>query len=719
MSIVQTEGIDLTAVEESELGATTPPTTGWFRCEPNSFGNFGPSFKTVPRDPISKNQQLRKGMLVDEDSGIPFETDFTKDVVDRFGEGMFRGAWKHCGGTGMSLFRPTGVTSTGYTVGANGALQQRTLIFARNFTNPENNGLKLLNAGSTGTEIKTSGLVAEASPPANATVDVVGFRFATSDLSFDVDGNLTTVVADFTTMGLTALQGIVVGGRMDDSGIYSFATDEFRGKAIIQSGGIAAHKLTLTRRAWEPQKKAFLDLGTVATQLDTVVEAQTSGVGGNSITVASVASGTPAAKAELDMDAVGNSAHINTIVRAKLGGTAGNSITVEVTTGAPTAAGVLTEVGTHVKIAIKITATASTVADVETLIGTSTLIEVKTAGTGATSLDATDAFDSVALTGGTAATAASVTEVGSAVTLHYTSGATTVAQMEAAIDGTSTLIEVKTPGTQSNVLLVGDDDFSATNLAHGAEGTDTGAGKTIEVYFSKHVRNVPIGHDDYKKPSWAFEVAYPNLGENGETEHEYILGNMIDECVFNFPTTAKSTINLTFVGTRSLNPTTTRKAGPADALEPSTDDGVSTSVDLQRLIVDDVDDVGIGTDFMSLKITQKNNISPRKQLGKLGARDLNQGKHTVMAEADVYFTTDQLISAVKDRRDARLDILSRNADFGALYDLQALTLDSADKKLERDKSVQITSKMAGHQYTTSTDALTVFGFLPALPEDEQ
>lgn len=67
---------------------------------------------------------------------------------------------------------------------------------------------------------------------------------------------------------------------------------------------------------------------------------------------------------------------------------------------------------------------------------------------------------------------ASMTQSGGAVTLHYISGTTTVADMERAIRGygAGANITVKTQSThQSYILLVGDDDFGATNLASGAD----------------------------------------------------------------------------------------------------------------------------------------------------------------------------------------------------------------------------------------------------------
>jgi hypothetical protein len=609
MSDVQTERTNLAVVEESTLNAFTPPTTGWRNLQPNTYGAVGSTTKKVPRDPISNNLQLRKGMLTDLDSMVPFEHDITKDLIDRFGEAIFRCATKHSGGTGQSRFTISSVDGTGYVVaadGATGGLQQRTLVMVRGCPTESNNGLKLVGAGSGSTHVAVSGTVAEAvDADIEATLEVAGFRFATSDLVMDTDGNFTSTVADFSTMGLNEEQWVVLSNRTDDAGIYALATADYEGAAMVVS--IAAHKLTLARRTWD--QYAYLDLAAVA--------------GGN----------------------------VDTVIEAIDPGADGQDITVAIVADSGTAAG-------------------------------------------------------------------SLTESGSAVTLHVKTSATatTVAQLEALID-TSTLIRVKTPdATGSDAVLAGD-VFAATNLH--PQAPDTGAGKTVEVYWTKWYRNLPANHDDFKKPSFAFEIAYPDLGDDGETEYEYALGNMLDEFTWNLPLTGKATANLSFVGCRTRKPTSTRITGPSTALDPNTDSGVSTSTDIQRLRVSGADEAGITTDFISLKIVDKNGITPQKQLGKLGARLLNQGKHTCMVDADLIFTDADVIRAVRDNRDGCLDVLMRNEDFGCLLDVQRLTLDTNDRKFEKDKIMSISSKMSGFQNKLSTDSLSVFAWLPELPEEDE
>lgn len=584
MSDVQTEGTNLAVVEETTFNAFTPPAVGWRNLQPNSYGNFGSQYKKTPRDPISKNLQLRKGMLTDQDSMIPFETDITKDAIDRFAPGIFRCAPKHSGGTGASGWSITSVDTDGINVsGGDADLLQRSLVIVRGLAVESNNGLKLVGAGSTTSKIAIAGLTAEAAPPANAEVEFAGFRFATGDAVMTDDGNVTVTTADFEDLGLNVEQWVVIGGRQD-SALYSFDNLTYQGAAKVAA--IAAGQLTLERHTW------------------LVVE-----------------------------DFVFTTTHASETIN-------------KVAHGLPTGFGPVT------------------------LTTTTTLPS-----------------------GYAAATPYWVIATGDD-TLQLASSYSN------ALAGTPVAIT---------------DDGTGTHTLHTG---DPGTGQEVEIYFTRWYRNVPIDHEDYRTPSWAFEVTFPEL-DDGNDEYLYLLGNMIDECVWNFPLTGKATMNLSFVGCRTRNPTPNRVTGPSSALDPTTEAGVSTSTDLQRLRIAGTDEVGIATDFTSLKVTDKNNVTAQKQLGRLGARRLNQGKHTSMIEAEVIFTDSDVILAVRDNRDAALDILMRNEDFGALLDVQRLTLDSSDPKMERDKIVGITSKATGFQHRLSTDSLSVFAYLPELPEEDQ
>lgn len=503
MSQVLTEGTNLAVVVETTLGAATPPTSGWINVEPNSYGDSGPSFKKLPRTPITKTRQRQKPILVDLDSAMPFEHDLTKDAIDVFIEGIFASAIKHSGGTGLSIFRPTAVVDGGaspdeYTVAASGAIQANTLIYARGFVNSANNGLKAVVATSSATAIKvaTASLVAESvSPTGSAMVEVAGWQGASGDITMNGSGNLTSTAADFTTMGLNVGQWIWVGGTT--GGANAFATAAYRGFARIKT--IAANLLTLERRSW----------------------------------------------------------------------TVGSS--------------------------------------------------------------------------------------------------------------------------------------------------DSGAGKTIHIYFSRWIRNVSIDSADHLKRSYAFEVTYPDLGGVGTPEYEYSVGQILNEFVLNFPLAGKSTINFGFIGTNTQDPTSSRATGPSVAFNPMGQLAVGTSTDLLRLRMSNTDETGVTTDFTSLKVSIKNNVEAEKQLGQLGAVLMNLGAFEVSIEAEVIFTSDSIIKGIRDNRTVSFDIGMRNGDFGALLDIPSATIDEGDKKFETNKSVGVSAQcMAFRDQTLGlTASLSVFPFVPS------
>jgi hypothetical protein len=243
MSQVFTEETNIASAVEGALG--TIPTTGARNHQPTAITKFGNITKKMARDIISSLRQREPGRAVDADSGVELEFDLTKDALDRDIEDVFKAAEKFSGNTGVGRFFPTAVTATGYTVPSGGALTTNHLVFARGFVNAANNGLKVTTA-SIAAEIKAAGLAVEAAPPLNVTVELAGWRGAVGDIGLDVNGNLTSTVADFTTMGLFVGQWIWVGGTA--GGVNAFATAAYRGWVRIKS--IAAHLVTLELRNW-------------------------------------------------------------------------------------------------------------------------------------------------------------------------------------------------------------------------------------------------------------------------------------------------------------------------------------------------------------------------------------------------------------------------------------------------------------------------------------
>lgn len=200
----------------------------WLFMEPNEIGNFSPEIGTVARDPISLDRQNRKGTITSLTASPEFTADTVQEMMGYFGDAFLYSTWKGASPTGLDV---TAATATGYAVTAGGDLAEGTLIYVTGFPTPENNGLKVVGAASTSTDIVVAGTVAETAP-AGARLRTAGVQCTSGDLTVNADGNLTSTVLDFTTLDLTVGQFVHVGGESTAS---KFAVADNYGLARIES----------------------------------------------------------------------------------------------------------------------------------------------------------------------------------------------------------------------------------------------------------------------------------------------------------------------------------------------------------------------------------------------------------------------------------------------------------------------------------------------------
>ena len=226
------------AIESSP--GTLPGSPTWFVTGPNAVGDPGQKLTRKARTPISPNNQRQFGGIVDVTAAPKFDGDLTLSSLEQFVEQFCR-----CQLTGPAVFRPTSCTSAHFVVASGGALPQYTLVYVRGARTASNNGLKVLAASSTGTNIIIAGgLTAETFTAAdNVTVEVCGYRFISGDLQI-VSGNLVTATKDLTTLGLASGQTCWLGGTTSGT---SFATAADRGPFRIALAP-AANLITTDKR---------------------------------------------------------------------------------------------------------------------------------------------------------------------------------------------------------------------------------------------------------------------------------------------------------------------------------------------------------------------------------------------------------------------------------------------------------------------------------------
>ena len=203
----------LRIAEELSL-KTLPGTPVWIPYEPNSYGDFGGQVSTVARNPINANRQRKKGVVTDLDASGNFNTDLTQANLRSLLQGFFFADVREKRvPTATTAVNGAGVYSTTVTTG----VFVGSLVFMAGFTNAANNGFKVVTAVAANTSITVSGTtVVEASPPATATITVVGYRTETAaDLKIDVSGAwpaLTSTTKNLTQLGLIVGEWVFIGG---------------------------------------------------------------------------------------------------------------------------------------------------------------------------------------------------------------------------------------------------------------------------------------------------------------------------------------------------------------------------------------------------------------------------------------------------------------------------------------------------------------------------
>lgn len=491
------EAVSLIIGRETALGVA--PTSGFQLIQPNAdgIGNFYLHIKTVARSPLSKNRQMEAPEIVDADANPTINHDLTKDIVDATIEGCFLSRTKHAGGTGLAYFTPTARTTTDYTVAALGALPAGTLVRARGFSNAANNGeLLVVGASSTATAIKVSGGIAETVSGYLATLEVAGFRGASGDIGLDVNGNLTSTVLDFTTLGLLPGMEIWVGGTI--GGGHDFATLANRGFAEVAIAP-TANLLTLKRRAW------------------------TVGV------------------------------------------------------------------------------------------------------------------------------------------------------------------------------------------------ADAGAGKTIDLYFGRWLRNGTFGSADYLAQSYVLELTLDDL--SGGTTDEFMVsyGNMVDQWQVNIPAAGLVTTSYSFVGTTITNPSTSRITGPSTAFNPLAISALNSVSKLlyERLVVAATEAL-VSDDIENAAITQMNHITPQKQHGTLGTKRDIVGKAEVSVDLGVFLTQDDALTACRANTTLAYGVGMRNDDFGIFFNVPNLKCTDSPPKFPGNGPVTLDLKLGAFRDPTLnyTMGATLFPYIP-------
>ena len=235
---------------ESYLGVL-PGSPVWKRLEPNSYSDFGGNNTKVAPNPINPSRQRKKGVLTDLDSDGGFNHDLTFYNLQEMLESVFFANMRRKGQEIVTAVDEDGVGDDLYLVADTSLFQVGSLVKGFNFNSSANNGLNVVTAidPDVSVGVADGSLVDEASPPANARVQVVGFEAETGDIDVVVSGDLPTLVStnlDFTTLGLVVGQWVFVGGDVATSRFSNEVNNGFKRVRSISENALVFDKSVQT-----------------------------------------------------------------------------------------------------------------------------------------------------------------------------------------------------------------------------------------------------------------------------------------------------------------------------------------------------------------------------------------------------------------------------------------------------------------------------------------
>lgn len=238
-----------------------------------------------------------------------------------------------------------------------------------------------------------------------------------------------------------------------------------------------------------------------------------------------------------------------------------------------------------------------------------------------------------------------------------------------------------------------------------------------DILFGRFLRDVPVTADTadnrYLERTYQHEVSYPDLGGVGVDEYEYAIGNFVNEVSFNLPLTDKATLSYGFIGTNSDDITPTRKTGASAAISPLRTTAFNTSSDIASITTDVVSSAS-EICFKSLTVTLRNNVSPEKCLGTLGARFVNSGVFEVNLEGQMLFTNKAIVNAIKNNTTVTFLSIIDNEDGAIALDIPEMTLGDGGREFPVDQSVLV--NITGQSFTSSNYGFNVgISVFPIVP----
>jgi tail tube protein len=246
--------------------------------------------------------------------------------------------------------------------------------------------------------------------------------------------------------------------------------------------------------------------------------------------------------------------------------------------------------------------------------------------------------------------------------------------------------------------------------------SDTGTGKTIDLYWGRWLRTVAFTDADYLESSYNLELSYLKLSAGTTDEYVYANGNLVDQFEISSPAQNLLGLVLTFIGTTISDPTTTRAAYGTGSAGPLAIDRYNSVTRIPYLtLLKKSDETVISNDIDTWKLSYMNHISPQKQQGFFGTKRVVVGKAEVGLSLTAYATSDAAMIACSQNTTLTFGAGINNGDGGMFFDVPSVKCTNAPPKFPANGPVTLDLTAAGFRDATGnyTLGVSLFPFLPA------
>lgn len=230
--------------------------------------------------------------------------------------------------------------------------------------------------------------------------------------------------------------------------------------------------------------------------------------------------------------------------------------------------------------------------------------------------------------------------------------------------------------------------------ASGQMVTDAGAGKTIQIFFGRTLKNQEgpaITRTTYQLER---ELGAPDDAVPSNTQAEYIVGAVPNEMTMSIDTADKIMVDMGFMGIdyETNNAVEGLKVGARPSL--GTGKAFNTSTHVTRIRMGLTSDVDEYVDAMFAYVTEvrlsiNNNLTINKAVGTLGGFEVTAGTFEVGGNITAYFQNTSALEALRDNADVTLDVCVVKDNAGFAFDLPLLALDDGRLNVELNQAVTI------------------------------